>query len=176
MASRTIQLIQERELAEMQLATAHANARAAEANLEIEKLKAPRAISEEQRAALVAELRPWASPRSPIVNLRPLFRVEVFALLSHSEVTRLRDQIVSALRQAGWDAGPNMSPRVPASHIVEGIVVEIYSGLSENVRARADALVKALRNANLTTAGPAVSHNFAGPARIELLIGNKPQE
>jgi hypothetical protein len=152
--------------------TAEAELEIARLNLEIEKLKAPRILSTEQLAAFIAELKPLASQPTPFSN--PLNRVDVFALLSHGEVNRLRDQIVSALRQAGWDARANKNHRVSASHIVEGIVVEVYPGTSEATRGKADALVKALTEAGLQTVGPVTSYNLAGDARIEILIGNKP--
>jgi hypothetical protein len=170
-------LANESEKDKLEIMKAHRGAEeakrdAAVANLELEKLKAPRVLSAGQLATLIAELKPFASRPTPFKN--PMNRIDVFALLSHGEVNGLRDQIVSALRRAGWDARPNMNRRVSASHIVEGVVVEIYSGTSEDTRDRAIALVKALTDAGLKTVGPVYSQNLAGDARIEILIGNKP--
>jgi hypothetical protein len=101
-------------------------------------------------------------------------RVEVFALLNHDEVVWIRDQIVAAMREAGWDARHNANRRIPSTGIVNGILVELNAGASPQRCNIASGIAQALKSAGLQAAGPVVSYSLVSDAPIEVLVGNKP--
>jgi hypothetical protein len=151
------------KIAELERETADAKARALEAKVELEKFKAPRVISPEQRDALISELKPFGKQR-----------VDVFALINHGEVVGLRDDIQAALRGADWDARVNLNHHVAVFGGVGGVAVEIPAGASDDLRKIASALATALRKAGLQTSGPWSSYSMVSDAPMEVLVGNKP--
>jgi hypothetical protein len=152
---------------------AQANARAADANEKAEREQLERIKIQEQLAHRI--LRPEAEKRlSDQFRAMGKQRVELFALLNHDEVVWIRDQIAAAMREADWDARSNANRRIPATGIVNGILIEINAGASPEVRNAAVAIAQALRSVGLQAAGPATSYSFVSDAPIEVLVGNKP--
>ena len=169
-ASRTLQAIQERELEEMRLETAQANARAAEAdarateaNVELWKLKAPRTVPDSERELLVSMLR----------AIDNKCRVDIYALIPHDEIRGLQSQLLSVFNQAGWDVRTNANLRIPQPGIVNGLIVEVNAGASPQMLITANAIASALRKVSLETVGPQASYTMRD-APIEILVGPKP--
>jgi hypothetical protein len=170
LASRKLQALQERELEEMRLETAQANAsaaeanaRAAEANVELWKLRTPRMLSDAQREQLISLLR----------AIDNKCRVDIYALVAHDEIRGLQSELLSVLNQAKWDARTNFNSRIPQPGIVNGLIVEVNAGISPQLRMTATLIASALRKAGLHTVGPQSSYTMRD-APIEILVGPKP--
>ncbi|SDO01880.1 hypothetical protein [Afipia sp. GAS231] len=85
----------EKQAEQLRKDTAEANARAAEAKLELEKFRAPRTLSIEQQRRVSEKLRPFA-PRQFDVAMPP----------GDSEAAQLMIILVTVLRDAGWTQVP----------------------------------------------------------------------
>lgn len=153
----------DRAIADAGVRASEANARAAEANLELERLKSPRSLNLSQTINLVNDLK----------NI-PKQSVEVFALMPDSEMVWTADMITQRLCDAGWQARPNRNRRIPAATFVNGVTVEIQAGADSPVRESAVALTRALSRAGIQATGPNPSYTFLTDAKIEIVVGNKP--
>jgi hypothetical protein len=188
-ASRKLQNILETEFAKVRLETANANQRAAEAEkhaaeaqLELERFRAPRII--QNRDEVVSELKAVLDPMSANA-----IRVEIFTVDNDDEVIRLRDQFIDLLQQAGWRVQMNLNRRISGDMPTNGVTVEIHVGSTVrsffdrngnvntyNLGEKALAVVSAFRNGGLQITGPMHSSKMATDAQIEIVIGNKPRD
>jgi hypothetical protein len=87
---RTLQRQHDDDIASLQLQAAKANERAAQAQLELEKYKAPRVISESQWAAFIAAVQPSAGQEY------------MLSVASGEEPASLVCSIDNLLKEAGW--------------------------------------------------------------------------
>lgn len=118
LASRKLQTIHERELAAMRFETAEANARAAEANLALERLKTPRTLTSEQRERITNAMRAYSG--------------QVFAIYASPdpEAAELAKVLKAALIDAQWSAGNPASVQTGGIGLATGRGVEIEWALS----------------------------------------------
>lgn len=181
--SAQVRLAHDRQIETLRKGTADANARVAEAQLELERLKAPRTI--QNRRQVIVALKAAIEELIPFGSLR----VEVFTADNHDEVTRLRDQIIDVLKEAGWDARMNPNSRSTGGIPIGGVTVEIQLGTTVaqlmdrrgnrkeyNLGIKARALAEALRLGGLDVIGPQASSNMKSDAKIEIIVGNKPED
>ena len=147
-------------LGEAEQRTAQAQERAAEAErraAEAAKRTAPRVLSDEQAAKLIAALVPLRG--------RPL---EVLILTNDGEAFRFGQQIVAALGRAGLQLSVMQAGTVSRGSPTEGLIL---SPGTEAAR-YADAL-----EAAFSAAGLAVSRGVTGsvaPDRVHLTVGQRP--
>jgi hypothetical protein len=158
---RVVKEAREKEVVELRHDTATANERAANAELELAKLKAPRLLSAEQQAIFTRELRPFAGTTFRIVTYTGL-----------AEPLALSEQIAAALIAAGWTRQPIPDQLLSANAGV--IVAPINDATSEEDRA-VDALVSALNVADIKAAR-GVSEAQGNPKRaaVKITVAAKP--
>lgn len=113
-----------------------AEVRAAEANLELARLKAPRTLSPSQQLMIIARLKPFGS-----------MRVDVIIIGDSQEISDLSTLIIGTMQQAGWSArfvgkaisGPNVS----------GVLVGTHLNSANDITNAAGALVASLQEAGI---------------------------
>jgi hypothetical protein len=146
-------------------AIAEANARAAEAALELAKFKAPRSLTKEQEDQLIAKLKPFSGQ---------LFSFNVTADPEAISFLRI---IRTVLNRAGWNEIPSQYGDVS----VGGVGVSTDTGITLEVAANADmahvALVQLLDSA-LNAEGiqsiPRHNKDLTNLSAINILVGKKP--
>lgn len=111
---------------------AKANAEAAQANLEIERLRAPRHLSEAASAQFVDAMRSFAGQRASFGALPPTFEASAFS-----------EQLVSLLKKAGIDADINQGAEEMWVGSARGVVARYFS-ISDKGKAFAEAFSKEL--------------------------------
>lgn len=155
--------------------TAEANARAAEAQLALEKFRAGRTLTPEQRAKITEEMRPFAG--TPVV----------FGVFQDPEPIALLDQLSDALTLAGWSeqewkSGGDIVMTRGAGHsiagytLVSGLYVQADNSHADDFGPIVAKLAKLLTDAGIP-AKPEVGHmapNTNNDA-IKILIGQKPR-
>ena len=166
LASRKLQAIQERELETMRLETAEANARAAEANLALEKLKTPRTLTPEQRERITREMRTYFGQGFAI------------SAAPDPEARELASAIETALISAGWQVG-HPPGAIQAGTISlaagRGVQIEWHSSSLQGTKDSGTALAKVLEEQGLaTTSGPNPRSRLFLNA-LGIAVGTKPQ-
>ena len=170
-----------REKAANDRAIAEANARAAEAQLELEKFKAPRIIHNPEKVITAL--------KTAIGDLSGRLSVQIFIVDNDDEVIRLRDQFIACLHEAGWRVAANLDRRrITGDMPTNGVTVEIPTGsvvrhaagsgrvIEYNLGEKARALAAAFRDGGVEISGPFQSSNTVTAAEIEIIIGNKPRD
>jgi phage-related minor tail protein len=97
--------------------TAEANARAVEAQLALEKFKAPRLLTPEQRRTITEKLRPFAGMRVAIAPSPESF-----------EAGMLAEQLVEVLKSAGINATPNLGAVQTHIGLAKGVIARHVTG------------------------------------------------
>lgn len=177
-ASDELSRAAELQIAELSTQAAEANARAAQAQLELAKFKAPRILGENEQARVASKIQPFAgSPFVMTVSFTP-------------EATALLVQIEAALTSGGWVqkawADPNKSDVVvgwtlPGKPLVgQNMMVGLYVQADESVKEAFTAPVVALVNALRAEGVEARSEVGRMPpamdkTAIHIQIGEKPK-
>lgn len=117
--------------------TAEANARADADRLELAKFKAPRVLTADQEAYMVAALKPFVPTE-----------IDVCAYPNDPEIVGITNQIITVLRRPGWT--PRLFLVTEYTRSVSGMLVETDPGATEPMT----ALVTALKAQGLVVAGP----------------------
>jgi hypothetical protein len=162
--------------AEAQLAraaTANATARALDAELALEKIKAPRLIGEEQRQRIIKKLRPFSGMRFD------------FAVRPDPEPQSFTEQLAATLQASGWirqakqNAGSLVItiPGEPPAAIATG-----FSGLGAEIdNSRVSewddvlaSLVGAFSDEGFPMRSNVASDGTAPPDAIHIFVGSKP--
>jgi len=157
---------------------AEANARALEAQLELEKLRAPRHLSREQWAAVIDKIRP--------------FGVQQFDLASNGadpESNRMGNALLFNLSNgAGWRpvswqsrygmpvtrwSISNFFPDWGVNNMVIGVEIEVHSPEYEKLGPAAEALAKALADAGIQARATRRGSHSANTDTIHILVGTK---
>jgi hypothetical protein len=142
---------------------AEANARALEAQLALEKFKAPRVLADEEVQAIAEKLKPFSGQEFQIVTYWEMQEPLAFA-----------NQIYAALDLAGWKYIKLERATVMLGG-TEGVQVWTHPNADEEVKKAADALTTALTGADVV----AVVHKFQNVEnpkdnKINLNVGTKP--
>lgn len=153
--------------------SAEANARAAEANLALAKIKAPRTLTPDQYASLIAVMMPFADKQ-----------YDMAIVIGDPEATDILGQIDSALTAAGLIAVPwtpatigyerKGRPRI-GNTTVPGVIVQMHPDHLEEFSVPASLLVNELVEAGIAARaefGLGIENN--NPNAMHILIGKKP--
>jgi len=172
LAAGKVRLIQDAELEQMRLETAQANARAAEANLELARIErrfAPRELSAEEKKRIAAKLGECAPHAVTIIEAR-------------YDDPEAKDFVVALLltfNDAGWTPNVTADPQ-HFSRSMRGLLVMVNedeaSGETQRTRA-ADCLVNALLTEGIFARGPLCTPRlFKGlpDVSIMVVVGAKP--
>jgi hypothetical protein len=146
-------------------AIAEANARAAEANLELAKFKAPRSLTKEQQDRLIAKLTPYSGQ---------LFSFNVTA---DPEAINFLQIIRNVLVAARWKEIPSQYGDVS----VGGVGVSTNTGVILEVAANADIkhivlvqLLDSAFNAEGIQSLPRHNKDLTNPSAVNIVVGKKP--
>jgi hypothetical protein len=159
--TKTAQAIAESDSAKT--GAAEANARALEAQLALEKFKAPRALTDEQVQHIADELKLFAGQEFQIVTYWEMKEPLAFA-----------NRIYTPLDLAGWKyIKPERATFMLGG--TEGVQVWRHPNADEGVQKAADALVAALTDADVAAVILKLQ-NTANPIdnKINLNVGTKP--
>jgi hypothetical protein len=159
--TKTAQAIAESDTAKK--GAADANARALEAQLALEKFKAPRVLTDEEIQAIAEKLKSFSGQEFQIVTYWEMQEPLAFA-----------NQIYAALDLAGWKYIKLERATVMLGG-TEGVQVWTHPNADEEVKKAADALTTALTGADVA----AVVHKFQNVEnpkdnKINLNVGTKP--
>jgi hypothetical protein len=127
------------QIAQANEAAKDAEARAAEANLELARFKAPRTLSLAQQTAIAARLHSFGSQR-----------IDVIIIGDSPEITEITNEIGFAMQRSGWI--PNFVGKAISGPNVSGVLVGTHNGVDSNVVAASEALIAALNSAGIQTA------------------------
>lgn len=164
--------IHDAELAATQERAASAEARAAEAQLALERFKAPRRLTQEQYDHFIAVMKSYAgTPFDLSVNPGP-------------ESQALMMQIASALEAAGWqwraaESQSGLSINIPGKPAASpntslvGLGVEIDVSKVNEWGHALSVLVGALREADIQTIGNVATDGSASPNAVHIYVGQK---
>lgn len=140
--ARKLEIVQlSKEAATAKSSIAQANARAAEAQLELKKLKTPRAFSDEQAARFIEKMSKYKGQSAPVGASPVTFESASFAL-----------QVSKALSAAGMNSPIGQEAISFQIGLVRGVVVKHVTG-NDKGKQFAEALAAAL-NAEGFTASP----------------------
>jgi hypothetical protein len=162
--------------AEAQLAraaVASATARAREAELALEKIKAPRLIGEEQRERIIKRLKPYSGGRFDLA-IRPDFEPQAFA-----------EQLAATLQAAGWIRQAKQSagslvitiPGKPSAAIAtgfNGLGAEIDTSRASEWNEALSALVGAFSDEGFPMRSNVAADGSASPDALHIFVGTKP--
>ena len=116
------------------LESAKANARAAEANLALEKFKAPRSIDQHGPQLIISKLSNFSEQEYKITTFWDL-----------KEAFEFSNQLNHALQKAGWKYVPHGEGGAFLLGGISGIQVWTHPNADQHVRDAADALVSTLK-------------------------------
>jgi hypothetical protein len=158
----------DRAIADAGVRAKEAEARAAEATLELAKFKAPRALTSEQQNEISAALKFFAG--TPFD----------FSVQTDHESVALMAQIGAALENAGWKRQASVATIVytpigkpPAAVVVyQGLQIGIAESRRNDFTPPTLALENALMRAGLEVTAAAASN--VGPEAIHIMVGSKP--
>jgi len=122
----------EKEIAQLNIDAAKANERAAEANLELAKLKAPRTVSPEQQSRIIEKLKGF-----------PGTTFEVITYPGEPEPVAFSNVIAGLLERAGWRLNPNNS-KGSLLGLASGVVVVIGKQAGASAEEKGKTLLEAL--------------------------------
>jgi hypothetical protein len=150
--------------------TAKANAEAAQANLELAKLKAPRALSQEQIEKISEEIKAFAGTNFDTASTQD---GEAIGFL-----TQMESVLVSAgWVQADWVGGALLHDRPGKRNAgivgATGVIVQIDASKSLSFSAAAIALVSALRAIGIEAAMAVAAVPNSTTDAIHVVIGKK---
>ena len=156
-------------IAALQLQTAQAIARAAEANSALDKYKAPRALTEEQMASFIDVMKS-ASGQEYILSVA-----------SGNEPANLVCLLDSLLKRAKWKRleQQNMGISVNtqcgriALNAISEVQIRVSTKASETTNANADKLIAALNNHRITVQGTKDPLNVPADKVIVIMVGTK---
>lgn len=163
---KRIEIARETEMGELQKEIADANARAAEANLALAKIRTPRTLTPEQRERIVRAMSAY-SGQGFAIGAAP-----------DPEARELASAIGMALISAKWQAGS------PTSAIQAGLIglatgrgveIEWHSSSSQRTRDVGAALAKVLEEQGLVTTSRANPKSRLFLEAIGITVGTKPQ-
>jgi hypothetical protein len=159
--TKTAQAIAESDTAKK--GAAEANARALEAQLALEKFKAPRVLTDEEIQVIAEKLKSFSGQEFQIITYWEMQEPLAFA-----------NQIYAALDRAGWKYIKLERATVMLGG-TEGVQVWTHPNADEEVKKAADALTTALTGADVA----AVVHKFQNVEnpkdnKINLNVGTKP--
>jgi hypothetical protein len=152
---------------------ADAQQRAAEANLELARMKTPRSLTAEQQREIADKLKPWAGA---------LF--DVGAIHGDTEVAELELILESVLETAGWQQvdwqGGDVvlsRPGKPATGLITttGVAIGVYPEKASGLGLAATTLVASLAAAGIPARAGPVGAEFINKnvEAIHILIGRK---
>jgi hypothetical protein len=164
-----------KQTAALEKGTADANARALEAQAQLARFKAPRSIDQSAKAGMIGTLQPFAGQE-----------VALYILGDGPEPNGLAASIIDVLNLSRWKP---LSWQWAGAGAATGVIVLYKAGTEVQVAAACDALVTALRSAQIVAAKevwPGDWDSFGGmlngpnpPAPtafpIRIVIGSKPQ-
>jgi len=168
---QTIQHIEdqahEQNIAEANVRAAKAQEEAAKANLELEKIKAPRTISPQEQTEIITALKPFSgTPYELLVG-------------TDSESTNFMKIIQSILNHAGWVQVATVGIGVAGSNpligitLNSGVYIEIDASKLPVWQAAISKLVELLKAKNITAQGNA-ARTGVDPNSVHVHIGKKP--
>jgi hypothetical protein len=167
------------DIATLQAQAAKASETAAKAQLELEKYKAPRALSAEQIATLAARLKPFGKISFDV------------ALEQSHETASLLAQICSALESAGWDWQDWKRPgvvyklpkqgRIAGSASVDGVEIQVAESDRLRLNKPATELINSLIEFGIATKPRVYFDEDAEklgytPGLLHVVIGSKGAE
>jgi len=157
----------EKQAEQLRKDTAEANARAVEAQLALERFKAPRTLSTEQQSAIAEKLKPWAN--MPVS----------FGVSDGAETVSLLAQIRKVVVDAGWS--PTASQlgdiEINGAGLGYGIAVETQVALEAASGSIAAGAAKALSealNAHGIQTKAVINRLLKNPAAVNVFVGTKP--
>jgi hypothetical protein len=180
----TARLSAEAETARAAIAAADARAaeatqRAVEAQLALEKFRAPRKLVAEERAKIVEKVKPFA----PV-------KFDVSVIVGDPEALAFLGEIIDTLELAGWTwiewnhpSGPFMNvysisgkPNIGQAGGVSGIVVLIHDDHQSEFSAAAAELAQSLTLVGLESVGmsPNAGESIPNHDTIHIIVGKKP--
>jgi hypothetical protein len=147
-------------ITELNKETEQAKAESAKANLEIERIKAPRSISPEARTEILASLAPFKGEH-----------IAVGLNGQDPESITFAEQLLGVVEASGWTMQRTVWPDALA---VAGIEVQTIKGASDKSLAAAGALISSLRSAGLSVSGPKEIEVGNPTFFVYLVIGRNP--
>jgi hypothetical protein len=161
----TVEAIAETEIAKK--GAAEANARAAEANLELARMKAPRILTAEQQQRLITKINSWAGQSAS------------FNVVGEQEAVTLMQLIRGNLASAGWTLAPSQMGdiEIDGAGVAYGTGVEIQVAPSVARGTKAAGAANALAQALLVegiAAAATVNPQLKNTDAINVLVGKKP--
>jgi hypothetical protein len=178
----TAQAIAESDVAKRDAAAATERAalaeqRAAEANLELARLKTPRSLSPDQQRRVASKLRPFAPTR-----------FDVSVIVGDPEAIALLVQIAATLETAGWvwiewnhPTGPFMTvyslagkPNVGQEGASTSVRVEVHADHLPEFRAAASQLIAALTAEGIVVIDATAGDDVPNHDAVHIRIGKKP--
>jgi outer membrane murein-binding lipoprotein Lpp len=174
--SETARLSAESETARASIAAANERAataeqRAAEANLELARMKAPRTLNAEQQERIASKLKPFGAIPFD------------FSVQTDTEPIDLMEQVAATLEAAGWVRRPiegvdiTTGPRgKPQAGVVaaSGLLIEISESRMADWQWAVVALRDALIAEGLAATATGIADKSALPNAIHIKIGKKP--
>jgi len=151
--------------------TAEANARAMEAQLALEKFKAPRSLSAEQQDRIATKVRPFGSIPFD------------FAVQTDPESINLMEQISASLESAGWirkpwkDGGVIFTPQgKPPAGIVSfsGLAIQIDVSKTAEWDWAASTLWKAIEAEGIAATAVRLNDKSENANAVHIKVGKKP--
>lgn len=169
-AARERSTVLEGQIVESQKSIAEANARAAEANLELERLKAPRVLDESQRKSLIEAAKPFTNQEyCALLPPAGLDTESFWAILNKT------------LSDAGWKRvdPPGLVVGEPPAGVAinapPGIFLGVAPSPKDKIGAAAVALAKALNEAGIVAEAGLDNEAEKRPEVIRIIVGLKPQ-
>ena len=171
-ASRELRIIQDGELAKMQLRTAQAEEALERERLErmkLEEKQAPRRITSESQKRIVEKLK-LRAPQSP---------VPIFVIRYESEMMRFTNELSYCFQLANWNSGEGGMKSY--NRIVMGVCIETAQNASRDDEARAELLEDTFRAEGIRVERDLIRTPSYTDAKeralampIQILVGEKP--
>jgi hypothetical protein len=163
------------DIASANAVSAQANERAAEAQLALERFKAPRSIPTNERPQMIANLRGFGGTK-----------VAVYVIGDSPEPTSLGASINALLNDAQW---VSLMWQWSGGGSATGVIVMLKEGSDQTIEAAASSIASALHSAQINSGKqywPGDWNSFGGmlngpnppaptEAPIRVVIGSKPQ-
>jgi hypothetical protein len=166
-------------IAKLNSEVSEANARLAEANLELERLRTPRTVSPEQQSRIAARLSKLVTePRSEYAMLS---RIAVVTAAKESEAENFARQIAATLRKGNWRVS-EISVGDSQRLIGSGVSIEMApDALRQEFWEQARAVATTFSEEGVTMSGPhPTAFNKLGqdpfqnvPAYMRIVVGVK---
>ena len=139
---------------------ANANARAAEANLELEQYKAPRTLSQEEQDLIVIQLSKFKGQEFTIITYR-----------GSEETLNFSNQVLSTLSKSGWKfIKDNNGFPFPG---VVGIQIYIHPKSNQSTKNAASSLAIIMKECSVNTTPLNQDEDAPITNQISLIVGTK---